>query len=265
MIEDANQEIVAHLRMLTDAYDRDQIHQSLQSASDENNENDESPPSDDQTSGADTPRGLGSPEGSTDAYRLEEEFHRVRPAFKGFEHRLRTFFGTYYPHEPLESAPIKVRCEIKSNFTYPSCKLTMHKITPFKCLYLRYQSLEDWREYKDILRCSSSFHGSPRYDSVILNTSNHPYGRLEGLFRCRLPSGTEQDLALVQTLIPSRKWKPKTMWKGCTVLEEAQPMILSLEYLVRGVLIVDAAVHRGKKYFYRDDVVDNDLFLRFGN
>jgi hypothetical protein len=99
----------------------------------------------------------------------------------------------------------------------------------------------------------------------VLNTENELYGRLEGLFRCTLPSGSSYDIALVQKLKPSRRWKPKTLWDGCKILEESDSMFILLQYAVRGVLVVPAASWKGRRYFYRDDMVDNDAFCRFNN
>ena len=36
-----------------------------------------------------------------------------------------------------------------------------------KCVYVKYQSLEDWTESRDILRCSHQFHGQERYDCLL--------------------------------------------------------------------------------------------------
>jgi hypothetical protein len=43
------------------------------------------------------------------------------------------------------------------------------QIRPYKCVYLNYQSLEDWTEGCDILRCNPNFHEEPRSDCAILD------------------------------------------------------------------------------------------------
>jgi hypothetical protein len=50
------------------------------------------------------------------------------------------------------------------------------------------------------------------------------------------------------------------------VVEEADTMFVTPEYLIRGVLLVDVDLQdeAGDRCFV-DDVVDNDIFLRMGN
>jgi hypothetical protein len=139
------------------------------------------------------------------------------------------------------------------------------KIAVYKTLRIRYQSMEDFRECEDLLRCNESFHGHRRFDSAIINATDFQYARFELLFRCHTPSGTAHDLALVRTFRRS-SWKPRTVWAGCTVLEAGQATLVSLEYLTRGALVVDTDLENLQgKHYYLDDVVDNDMFLRLGN
>jgi hypothetical protein len=68
-----------------------------------------------------------------------------------------------------------------------------------QCLYITYQSVEDWTEARDTLRCNSDFHGCERYDCVIINEDSPGLTivRLRLLLRCRLTSGKVIDMALV--------------------------------------------------------------------
>ncbi|KAE9383354.1 hypothetical protein BT96DRAFT_1036141, partial [Gymnopus androsaceus JB14] len=61
-------------------------------------------------------------------------------------------------------------------------------VTEHQCLYLTYQSLEDWTELRDYLRCNASFHERPRYDCALINydSPQHVMGRLRGLYTCRV-------------------------------------------------------------------------------
>jgi hypothetical protein len=135
----------------------------------------------------------------------------------------------------------------------------------FKALYATYQSLEDFRAKTDKLRCNPLFHGRERFDHACFNVSGMQFGRLEGLFRCFLPSGTARDVLLVQGLKDS-KWRPLTAWDGCRVVEKGQSMFVLPQYVVRGALLVDTELQepRGRRFFV-DDVVDNDMFIRMGN
>jgi hypothetical protein len=109
------------------------------------------------------------------------------------------------------------------------------------------------------------FHGRPRFDSVCLNTADARFGRLEGLFRCHLPSGRIQDIILVQAMKNS-KWKPRTFWDGCTVLEKAGPMFIAPQYVVRGAVLADTDLEKlsGERWTV-EDTADGDMFLRMGN
>ncbi|KAF8517165.1 hypothetical protein BU17DRAFT_92092 [Hysterangium stoloniferum] len=49
--------------------------------------------------------------------------------------------------------------------------LTGYKIIPYKCVYIHYTSLEDWKVKQDIARCNPSFHGCPQYDSPPIDRS----------------------------------------------------------------------------------------------
>ena len=137
------------------------------------------------------------------------------------------------------------------------------------CVYLTYQSLEDWTTGRDILRCNPSFHGESRYDCAIVNIES-PHlicARLLGLFRCTLPSGLQHDVALVHMFDPTT-WKPSTKWRGCQVHEEShQHSFVLLKYLVRGAHMIPVfdAPKANKEKFYFNDLVDYDMFLRAGN
>ncbi|KAG1841456.1 hypothetical protein C8R48DRAFT_751177 [Suillus tomentosus] len=106
----------------------------------------------------------------------------------------------------------------------------------FQCLYLTYQSLEDWREGQDILRCNPDFHI-----------------QLHMLFRC-ITSRSPVDIALA--LVHSYKqtsWKPKTVWEGMHVFEQAQKF-----HMVKVFGMKDG-------HEYLNDTIDGDMFLRAGN
>ncbi|KAG1829953.1 hypothetical protein EV424DRAFT_1583845 [Suillus variegatus] len=110
----------------------------------------------------------------------------------------------------------------------------------FQCLYLTYQSLEDWKEGRDILRCNPDFHSHARYDCALINTD----------------SGM---------LSPRTSWKPKTVWEGMRVFERAQKCdLVMMRYLVRGVHMVKVfGTKDGREYL--NDTIDGDMFLRAGN
>ena len=129
---------------------------------------------------------------------------------------------------------------------------------------LKFQSLEDWTEGHDILRCNTSFHGEPRFDCVIIHDDapDLSVARLCDLIRCRLPSKKHLDLALVHRFSRSH-WKPKTVWSGCRVLDEdVESSLVSMDYILRGALLCPVTQHKDEKTHYFIDTVDADIFLR---
>lgn len=138
----------------------------------------------------------------------------------------------------------------------------------FKCLYLQYQSCENWSIVRDILRCNPSFYDRERYDCTLINMASN-YGdftcaRVIAIFRCKLPSGSTHDIAAVR-LFKRSQWKPKTIIDGCPVLDEANvSRYVMIKYLTRGVHMIPVFDTKDGR-FILNDVVDFDIFLRVGN
>ncbi|KAF8515326.1 hypothetical protein BU17DRAFT_67919 [Hysterangium stoloniferum] len=105
--------------------------------------------------------------------------------------------------------------------------LTGYKIIPYKCVYIHYTSLEDWKVKQDITHWKTV------------------------------------DMGVVQWLKEAR-WKPKTTWKNCQVFEEKGKSIIFLKYVVRACHMIPTFDGPDKTY-YLNDMVDADMFLRCGN
>lgn len=138
------------------------------------------------------------------------------------------------------------------------------QIRRFKCVYLSYQSVVDWTEERDIMRCNPDFHGRSRFDCVVINDDapGITISRIRDLIRCWLPSGKVIDVALIHGFSPS-KWRPRTAWKGCKVIEEDKTSSLVLmEYVVRGGLVCPVSGRKGELTNYIVDTIDSDMFLR---
>jgi hypothetical protein len=144
---------------------------------------------------------------------------------------------------------------------------SIHQFYTYKCIYVEFQSMEDWRQGTDILRINESFFGSPRYDTILVNTDDLTlrHARLELAFRIELSEKEVFDLALVQSFKPCN-WNPRTRWDGCRIVEEGRPRIISLDYIERGCLLINTSLLTpgGRKY-YVDDMIDADMALRTGN
>ncbi|KAJ6562807.1 hypothetical protein DFH09DRAFT_920725, partial [Mycena vulgaris] len=138
-----------------------------------------------------------------------------------------------------------------------------------RCLYLNYQSTENWTEARDILRCSPKFHGQERHDFALVNMTgpgtNLTCAHILDLFTCKSLDGTSHDVALVSMLKPSL-WKPNTVWDGCCVYEEPeQTQLIFMKYLIRGLYMCPVFDSKRDNLVYLLDTVDYDMFLRAGN
>ncbi|KAJ6577876.1 hypothetical protein B0H19DRAFT_985472 [Mycena capillaripes] len=180
---DETQEAMARIRMNINAYD-----EALRKLQDLDETIDETP-IDPQTSAH---WAFGAPTNAGSVF------------FKDFDFRLRLFLSDEFPEEHIKyEDTISIRL--------------------FKCLYISYQSVEDWRGAQDIIRCNPCFHQRPRYDCLLVNFTEPGlhFARVRSLLRCKLPSGRQIDLALVCMFERSR-WKPRTLWAGCQIREEAK-------------------------------------------
>ncbi|KAJ7114378.1 hypothetical protein C8R44DRAFT_630272 [Mycena epipterygia] len=234
---DETQEAIARIRMTIDNYDERQ--HKLQDSDDSVDET----PVDPQASahwafGAPVPGRLVNS-------RALEGTNAGSALFRNFDFRLRQFISDEFPEEHIK---------------YEDTIL----IRLFKCLYISYQSMEDWRGTRDIIRCNPCFHQRPRYDCLLVNFTDPGlhFARVRSLLRCNLPSGRNIDLALVCMLDRSR-WKPRTRWAGCQIRDEAkESSFLSMEHVIRGALLAPVSAARDESTHILIDTVDADMFLR---
>ncbi|KAK7026997.1 hypothetical protein R3P38DRAFT_2527180, partial [Favolaschia claudopus] len=194
---------------------------------------------------------FGSPLQYGDSRSYEDLHGGNNPIYRALDPRLREFLHSQFPDEYL---------------TYEDTIMA----SVFQCVYIAYQSKDDWTNAEDILRCNSNWYNSgPRYDCVLFN-SDQPgiaCARIRSLIRCQLPSGRVVDLAVVQNMKPS-KWRPKTSWDGCVVFEEEVDLtFLLMDFVIRGALLAHAQgpSNSRRNFHYLVDVVDGDMFLRVLN
>ncbi|KAJ7613048.1 hypothetical protein FB45DRAFT_759393 [Roridomyces roridus] len=193
---------------------------------------------------------FGSPLRHGDSRSYEDLYAAGDPVFRNFDSRLRAFLHQQFPTEYLTYED-KIEIEI------------------FRCVYVTYQSKDDWTLCEDILRCNDNWYNSgPRRDCVLYN-SDKPglaVARLRALVRCRLPSKRVVDLAVAREMKHSN-WRPRTSWDGCFVFsEEADLSFLLMDYVIRGALLAPVRPHSSSRsqanlHFFVD-VVDGDMFLR---
>ncbi|KAJ7210005.1 hypothetical protein GGX14DRAFT_565809 [Mycena pura] len=193
---------------------------------------------------------LAAPNARMSSARFEAQMTRasVSQDFDGFDIALREFLANRYPEFQISFEQI---LEVQS----------------FRAVHLEFQSRVDWSPQRDILRCSPSFFGHPRYDCVLFNAEEDPLSlaRLVALLRCKVPDGRSFDLAFVRRFKNS-KWRPRTDWKGCRVVEEAsKSAFLPLEHIARGAFLARAWGTTRTNLFFPLDTVDDDMFLRLNN
>ncbi|KAJ7159173.1 hypothetical protein C8R43DRAFT_882009 [Mycena crocata] len=154
------------------------------------------------------------------------------------------------------------RCSLRSGPTgrrLPRTRRTWRDLD-----HLTYQSLEDWRGLRDIVRCNPSFHGYSRYDSILFNSDlpGLSFARLRTMFRCTLETKRQFDVAIVRQFRRS-KWKPRTDWAGCQVYEETKEYsLLLMDYVMRGALLTPVTASGKDNLHYFVDSTDADMFLR---
>ncbi|KAF8516875.1 hypothetical protein JB92DRAFT_3082636 [Gautieria morchelliformis] len=221
---DEDQEAIASICMAVDAYDLE-----LQSQIEEGTESQDS-------------RKLGSQQKGTTTQKLMTTF-QDKPAFRNFHKNLIGYLRETFSEDIIDGTPLK--------------------ITPYRCLYIHYKSQEDWNICQDIIRCSPSFHGQPRYDCIIINTEPVTYACICFLFTCHLDLSTSHDMALIQFLKPT-KWRPQTPWETCQVYGEQDYRFLLLKYIERACHMIPAFGSKEGLY-YLNDLIDADMFLRCGN
>ncbi|KZV78330.1 hypothetical protein EXIGLDRAFT_634169 [Exidia glandulosa HHB12029] len=181
---------------------------------------------------------------------VEQTLSTQNVVYRDFDARLRAFIATDFP---------RLATELRGNI----------KIMTHRCAYIHYASVEDFRGARDILRCTSSWYGKPRYDCVLLesDTARPRPARLQGLYKCRLMTSADViDVALVRRFVPST-WKPKTKFRGCRVYEEsAEHSFVRLSQIIRGAVMCPAfGAPKDTTHYLMDTTGGGDLFLRLND
>ncbi|KAJ7195421.1 hypothetical protein C8J57DRAFT_1646956 [Mycena rebaudengoi] len=138
------------------------------------------------------------------------------------------------------------------------------EIIPFQFLKIFFQSLDDWEDYADYLRCSPDFYGHPRYDAVIIKTvSGTMFARLIFVFGFKIKDKIYR-FALIQPLdAGTGPLSPKDKALGFYRVREKprrDSEFIPVESIIRGALLASDSNKNGE--FLVVDVVDSDMFLR---
>ncbi|KAJ7076600.1 hypothetical protein C8R43DRAFT_1177915 [Mycena crocata] len=227
---DETQEAIARIRMAIDKFDK-------QCEEDEREDEPDLEESSNTSALTSASWRFGAPDRLTNSRAFGDLLNSAGNPVKDFDSMLRDFISEHFPGEQIQ---------------------------PFKCAHLTYQSLEDWRGLRDIVRCNPSFHGYSRYDSILFNSDlpGLSFARLRTMFRCTLETKRQFDVAIVRQFRRS-KWKPRTDWAGCQVYEETKEYsLLLMDYVMRGALLTPVTASGKDNLHYFVDSTDADMFLR---
>ncbi|KAF6743131.1 hypothetical protein DFP72DRAFT_1102075 [Ephemerocybe angulata] len=156
-----------------------------------------------------------------------------------------------------------------SNETPHSTRSSTLRIQAFRSVEVTYTSLETDLPETNIVRCSPSFHGNPRYDSIIINDPDGPlFARLLGLFV--LKDGAEDRGVPIALILPydgkvtdaqRRRDERLGFYRVSTQKPRGSaPEFVFARTIVRGTVLVPA--NELKSEFFVFDVLDADMFLR---
>ncbi|KAJ7622984.1 hypothetical protein B0H17DRAFT_1164466 [Mycena rosella] len=133
--------------------------------------------------------------------------------------------------------------------------LPENKISPHKILKVFYQSLEDWADEADYLRCNPSFHGRPRYDGALVKTpAGEIFVKLIYMFKI--------DLGQPLDVLTGRISAKDRALKFIRVRERPRQAaeFIFVRTIIRGAVLVAAGDEDSDHLVM--DVVDGDMYLR---
>ncbi|KAJ7822940.1 hypothetical protein B0H13DRAFT_2241567 [Mycena leptocephala] len=137
-------------------------------------------------------------------------------------------------------------------------------ISPFQFLKIHYESMSDWKWTADYLRCNPKFHGHPRYDYVLVKTTDKPiFAQLLYMFSCTVENKSHP-LALILPLdapTGNTTRKDKLLrFRRFRAQARKNSEFISLHSIIRGAVLVADSDRAGD--FLVFDVLDGDTSLR---
>ncbi|KAJ7835622.1 hypothetical protein B0H13DRAFT_2240067 [Mycena leptocephala] len=137
-------------------------------------------------------------------------------------------------------------------------------ISPFQFLKVHYESMSDWKWTADYLRCNPKFHDHPRYDFVLVQTTDKPiFAQLLYMFSCTV-EGKSHHFALIPPLdAPTGNVKKKDKllrFRRVRAQARKNSEFISLHSIIRGAVLVADSDRAGD--FLVFDVLDGDTSLR---
>ncbi|THH17255.1 hypothetical protein EUX98_g9164 [Antrodiella citrinella] len=185
-----------------------------------------------------------------------EERHRGNNLFKNFRTRLANYLSNMLP---LSGIPLPNGRRIAFS--------QEESVTESRFIKVTYESMVDWKQKWDYLRCSPLFHNRERHDHVIVDIGDGKFifAKLLFTFICQV-AGDPYALALVHPLDAVVRTRRKDKELSFFRVNSKSPWpseFVFLRSIVRGALVVEdySAQIRGNEFFVVD-VVDGDAFLR---
>ncbi|KAI6037443.1 hypothetical protein BKA83DRAFT_4460325 [Pisolithus microcarpus] len=138
-----------------------------------------------------------------------------------------------------------------------------NEITEYQYVKVNFESMTDWCQYMDHLRCNLSFHGHSCYDCILLKMVQRDiFGRLVFLFRCMVGDETFP-LALVQPYdAPTRPQLAKdthlNLWRVHEQPRESAE-IFSVHLIIHSALLYPDHTRLGEHLVI--DTIDTNMFL----
>ncbi|KZS96286.1 hypothetical protein SISNIDRAFT_407226 [Sistotremastrum niveocremeum HHB9708] len=131
----------------------------------------------------------------------------------------------------------------------------------YRCAYINYESKEDFRIRRDIIRCNPSFNGHPRYDTVLVDDTPLRFARVLAIFDWKFHrSSPPLAMALVRYFQPAT-WTPRTKFERCRVLRErSDTHFIYMSSIIRSCHMPRAFGKDG--HYFVNDQTDGDIFLR---
>ncbi|KAG1849526.1 hypothetical protein F4604DRAFT_1883786 [Suillus subluteus] len=181
-----------------------------------------------------------------------EEAHRDDQAFGNFRVKLNNFLNLLLPSSNI---PLPEGKHIHLRGTY--------EITEHRFIRINYESMVDWRQHTDYLRCNPLFFGSPCFDCIFIRQTENKVvlGQLIFCFEC-LVRDHRFPLALIHpfdapTGLRSRKDKDLNFFR-VRARPRAQAQFYSVRSIIRGAFLVPD----GPSDYLVVDTADTDMFLR---
>lgn len=204
--------------------------------------------------------------------------HHSDPAFGNFKRKFTTFVNqclpVYLERDPNSWDMVSFPETFQVCFTttthhnyFLSHSFLGGQLQEHKYLKVHYESKMDWRQVTDHLRCNPMFHGKPRYDSLIFQSSpdEFSFARLVFMFSCSIPLFGTYDFALVRPFTANVSPARKSFDESFRITRvKARPcaasIFIPIRSIVRGTLLYPDPKHADE--YLVVDHIDGDMFLR---